>query len=230
MQAITTASATGERFRLGIGLSHRIVIEDMLGFSYERPARHMREYLRVLAPLLRGERVDFDGEEFRVHGVQVERPRTGPVPLMVAALGPAMLKVAGELADGTITWMVGPKTMESHIVPRIGEAASAAGRAAPSIVGGFPVVLTGDPDGARERIGKALTIYGQLPSYRAMLDREGVANPEDLAIAGDENALRTELGRLRDIGVTHLNAAVMPVEDGAYERTLEFLADAAGHL
>jgi 5,10-methylenetetrahydromethanopterin reductase len=123
---------------------------------------------------------------------------------------------------------VGPKTMAEHIIPRISAAADAAGRPAPRIVGGYPVILTNKPDDAREKIAQELTIYGQLPSYRAMLDREGVAGPADIAIAGDENLVRGELKRLEDMGVTDFNAAVMPVEDGAEERTVAFLASLKG--
>ena len=223
-QALTTAAATGNRFTLGIGLSHKVVIENMLGFSYDKPARHMREYLDVLMPLLRGEAVNYDGEQYRVHGLQLAIPGADPVPTVVAALGPVMLRLAGEFTDGTNTWMVGPKTMENHIVKRLTSAADAAGRAAPRVVGGVPIVLTNQPDAARETIATTLTMYGQLPSYRAMLDREGVDGPADIAIVGDENALRGEIDRFRNAGVTDFNAAIMNVEDGAYDRTLEFLS------
>lgn len=227
-QALTTAAASGGRFVLGIGLSHKLVIEDMFGLSYAQPARHMREYLSVLMPLARGETATFQGDEYRVTNVAMDVPDAPRLPVVVAALGPVMLKLAGELADGTNTWMVGPKTMEGHIIKRIGAAAAAAGRPDPLVVGGFPIVLTTKPDAARARIAENLTIYGQLPSYRAMLDREGVAGPADLAIAGDENALRGELGRLSDMGVTHFNAAIADVEPGAYQRTLDFLASLKG--
>ncbi|NIP14522.1 MAG: TIGR03564 family F420-dependent LLM class oxidoreductase [Pseudomonadales bacterium] len=227
-QALTTAAASDSRFTLGIGLSHKIVIENMLGFSYDRPARHMREYLSVLMPLVRGETCNFQGEQYRVAGVRIDVPGEITMPVVVAALGPAMLKIAGELADGTNTWMVGPKTMAEHIIPRISAAADEAGRPAPRIVGGYPVILTNKPDEAREKIAQELTIYGQLPSYRAMLDREGVAGPADIAIAGDENLVRGELKRLEDMGVTDFNAAVMPVEEGAQERTVAFLSSLKG--
>ena len=118
-QAMTAAAATGNRFTLGIGLSHKIVIENMLGFSYDRPAAHMREYLEVLMPLLSGESVTHQGEQYNVGGLQLSIPGADPVPTVVAALGPLMLKIAGEHTDGTNTWMVGPKTMEDHIVARI---------------------------------------------------------------------------------------------------------------
>ena len=223
-QALTAAAMTDNRFTLGIGLSHQMVIENMFGFSYDKPARHMREYLNVLIPLLNGETANFNGDEYRVNGVTLSVPGAKKVPLVVAALGPVMLKLAGEVADGTTTWMVGPKTMKGHIVKSITQAASAAGRPDPTIIGGFPVVLTHKPDEAREIIGKALTIYGQLPSYRAMLDREGVAGPADIALAGDENYMRGEIARLQDIGVTDFAAAIVGTEEGAFERTLDFLS------
>ncbi len=227
-QALTTAAASGNRFTLGIGLSHQIVIENMLGMSYAQPAGHMREYLSVLMPLARGESVTFSGEHYRVNGITLTVPGAERLPVVVAALGPVMLKIAGELADGTTTWMVGPRTMAEHIVPRLREGATAAGRPEPRVVGGYPVVLTTRPDDARRKIAENLTIYGQLPSYRAMLDREGVAGPADIALAGDENALRGEIRRLEDMGVTDFNAAIMDVEDGAYARTFEFLTSLKG--
>jgi 5,10-methylenetetrahydromethanopterin reductase len=226
-QALTSQAASRGRFVLGIGLSHKLVIENMLGLSYEKPARHMREYLAVLAPLLRGEGVQFQGEQYRV-AAQLNVPGAKRVPLLVAALGPTMLRLTGELADGTITWMTGPKTLESHIAPTLREAAKRAGRPEPRIVAGFPIVVTKNPAAAREKIAKALIIYGQLPSYRAMLDREGAAGPADIALAGDEAYLRRELARLRELGVTDLSAAVTSVEEGAEERTLAFLASELG--
>lgn len=221
-QALTSQAASKGRFTLGIGLSHQIVIENMLGLSYAKPARHMREYLSVLAPLLRGEPAAFEGEEYRVNGA-LDVPGATPVPLLVAALGEHMLRLAGERADGTILWMTGPRTIEDHIGPKLRAAAEAAGRPAPRIVAGFPIVATDDPDTVRERVGKSLTMYGSLPSYRAMLDREGAAGPADIALVGDEKALDAQLERLRDVGVTDFNAAIMPLEDGADARTLDWL-------
>ena len=226
-QALTAAAATGNRFTLGIGLSHKVVIETMLGLSYDRPAAHMREYLGVLMPLLRGEAANWQGEEYRVAGLQLTVPGAEPVPTVVAALGPLMLRIAGELTDGTNTWMVGPRTMEGHIVKRLAAAADAAGRPAPRVVGGVPIVLTRQPEEARQRIAQGLAMYGQLPSYRAMLDREGVAGPADIALVGDENALRGGIERFRSAGVTDFNAAIMAVEPDAYDRTLRFLASLA---
>jgi 5,10-methylenetetrahydromethanopterin reductase len=216
-QALTTAAASKNRFTLGIGLSHQVVIENMMGMSYDKPAKHMREYLEVLMPLTRGETVNYDGDQYSVHGLAIDVPGADRMPVVVAALGPLMLKIAGELADGTNTWMVGPKTMAKHIVPGLG-------RSDATIVGGVPIVLTTNVDQARETIGKSLVMYGQLPSYRAMLDREGVEGPQDIAIIGDENTLRGEIKRFEDAGVTDFNAAIMGIEEGAYDRTLEFLS------
>lgn len=227
-QTLTAAAATRNRFTLGIGLSHQVVIENMLGMSYAKPARHMREYLNVLVPLLNGETASFAGEDYKVQGVALDVPGADPVPLVIAALGPVMLKIAGELTDGTTTWMVGPRTMEDHIVKTLTAAAEAAGKAQPTVVGGYPMALTTKVDEAKAQIAETLTIYGQLPSYRAMLDREGAAGPADIALVGDENHLRGQMDRLRDIGVTEFNAAVIDVEPGARERTLDFLASYKG--
>ncbi|MEQ8496242.1 MAG: TIGR03564 family F420-dependent LLM class oxidoreductase [Gammaproteobacteria bacterium] len=223
-QAVTAAAACNNRFVLGIGLAHKVMIEDALGMSYARPARHMKEYLAVLAPLLRGEQVDYDGEQYRVHGLTVGAAGAGEVPVIVAALGEQMLRLAGRHTAGTITWMVGPRTLADHVVPTINGAASEAGRAAPRVVAGFPIVLTSQADEARRRIDAALAIYGQLPSYRAMLDREGARSPAELAIVGDEAALRDGIARARDAGATDFNAAIAEVDEGAFERTFEFLA------
>ena len=222
-QALTTASASGGRFRLGIGLSHKIVIEDMFGFSYDKPAKHMREYLSVLAPLLRGEPAKFAGEQYRVNaGLSV--PGAGPVPLLVAALGPVMLRLTGELADGTITWMTGVKTLGAHIVPSLRAAAEAAGRPEPQVVAGLPVELSDDPDGTLAHMDEAFAMYPTLPSYKAMLDREGVTRPSEIALVGDEAALRDKLAGLASAGVTDLIAAVGRGKDGSGARTREFLA------
>jgi F420-dependent oxidoreductase-like protein len=199
-----------------------LVIEDMLGMSYDKPAAHMKEYLQVIAPLIRGEAVDFSGEQYKVK-LALDVPGSTEVPLIIAALGPAMLKLAGTYADGTTTWMTGPVTIENHIVPHISEAAREAGREAPRIVCGLPIVVTDDVDAARGKIAKELAVYGMLPSYRAMLDREGVAGPAELSIVGDESAVRSEIQRLRDAGVTDFNAAVVPVGEGSLEATLDLL-------
>lgn len=225
-QALTAQAACRGRFVLGIGLSHRIVIESMLGLSYARPAHQMREYLEVLTPLLRGEAVDFQGELYRVRG-RLDVAGGAPVPVLVAALGPRMLEVAGRLADGTVTWMTGIRTLAEHTVPTIRGAARAAGRPEPRVVCALPIALARDPAAAREVASRTFTIYGQLPSYRAMLDREGAAQPGDVALVGDERGLRAALGRLRVAGATDFSASLFPAEPGSVERTRAFLREVA---
>ncbi len=222
-EALTANAASGGRFALGIGLSHKRVIEPLFGYSFDRPARHMRDYLEALGPLVRGE-VSRPKSDHYTFTAQVALPGVPAPAVLVAALGERMLKLTGELADGTITWMCGPRTLETHIGGTLRAAASAAGRPAPRVVAGLPVVLTNRPDEARESIAKQLEIYGELPSYRAMLDNEGLAGPADVALVGDESSLRTQLAAIRDAGVTDLDAALVPVDEGATDRTLEFLA------
>ena len=200
-QALTAATALGGRLTLGIGLSHKIVIEDMYGYSFDRPARHMREYLSILLPLLNGEQASFQGETMRAQ-IGLSTPRPGRVPVLLAALAPQMLRLAGQRADGTVLWMTGPATIRDYIVPSIREAAAAAGRPNPRVVCLLPVCVTDDPDGARARANRVLAIYGQLPSYRAMLDREGAAQPGDVVLTGDEDAVAAQIAALEEAGVT----------------------------
>ena len=205
-QAASTFDACGGRFVLGIGLSHQIVIETMLGMSFDRPIAHMREYLAVLMPLLREGAVNFQGEQYRV-AAQLERARDEPVPVVVAALGPKMLELTGAEADGTATWTTGPRTLADHIVPTITAAAERAGRPAPRVIAALPVCVTADVDAARERAAREFAIYGQLPSSRAMLDREGAETPGDIALVGDEDHVAGQIAALGDAGVTDFNAA-----------------------
>jgi F420-dependent oxidoreductase-like protein len=222
-QALTVQAALGGRLTLGIGLSHRIVIEDMFGYSFEKPARHMREYLAVLVPLLRDGSVGFKGETVSA-AVGLGTAREHRTPVLLAALAPHMLRLAGGVADGTILWMTGPDTIAGHIVPRLTEAAAAAGRPDPRVVCTLPVCVTGDPDGARERAAEVFSIYGQLPSYRAMLDLEGVAGPGDVAIVGDETTVAAGIEHLATIGVTDFVAASFG-DPADRTRTRAFLRD-----
>jgi F420-dependent oxidoreductase-like protein len=200
-QALTAAAACGGRLVLGIGLSHKIVIEDMYGYDFGQPVRHMREYLAVLLPLLERRPASFTGVTVRAN-IGLTTPGEGRVPVLLAALGTHMLRLAGQQADGTILWMTGPTTVRDHIVPTITEAAAAAGRPAPRVACILPVCVTSDPDGARERAARVFAIYGELPSYRAMLDREGATGPGDVAIVGDEDAVGTQIRFLAEAGVT----------------------------
>jgi 5,10-methylenetetrahydromethanopterin reductase len=205
-QALTTATAVGGRLTLGIGLSHKMVIEDMYGYSFDRPARHMREYLSVLLPLLDGQQASFQGETLRA-AIGLTTPRPGRVPVLLAALAPQMLRLAGQRTEGTVLWMTGPATVRDYIVPSIRQAAAQAGRPSPRVVCALPVCVTNDPDAARARANRLFEIYGQLPSYRAMLDREGAATPGDVALTGDEKSVAAQIEALQQAGVTDFVAA-----------------------
>ncbi len=170
-------------------------------YSFDRPARHMREYLSILLPLLDGEPASFQGETMRA-GIGLSTPRPGRVPVLLAALAPHMLRLAGQRTDGTVLWMTGPATVRDYVVPAIREAAQAAGRPSPRVVCILPVCVTDDPDGARARANRVFAIYGQLPSYRAMLDREGAKEPGDVAITGNEDAVAAQISALAEAGVT----------------------------
>jgi 5,10-methylenetetrahydromethanopterin reductase len=226
-QALTAGVASGGRFTLGIGLSHPPVIENLMGLSYTRKASHMREYLSVLGPLLRGEPAKFQGDEFRVD-MKLDVRDAEPVPVLIAALGDQMLEIAGRHAAGTILWMTGPRTIERHIAPKIRAAAAEAGRPDPRIVAGMHVVLTENAEEVSEKVARRLTMYASMPSYRAMLEIEGGASPADLALIGDEKTLDAGLARLRDLGVSDFEASIIPAEPGAEERTLDYLERRVG--
>jgi F420-dependent oxidoreductase-like protein len=225
-QALMAQDASGGRFMLGIGLSHPSVIEERLGIPFDRPGSRMAEYLEVLAPLLRGEAVELEGEFYTYHG----EARPGPaesVSLGVAALGPRMLRMAGELARGTILWMANARAVEAHVAPRIRRAAAGAGQPEPEVIAGLPVALTNDAAAAREQAARQFAMYGTLPSYRAILDRGEVAGPGDAALVGNEAELDAELDRLEAAGVTLFNPAIFRAEQGGPARTREYLADRA---
>jgi len=211
-QALTTQSVIGGRLELGIGLSHQPVVEGMWGISFDKPVRHMSDYLSILTPLLNDRRVSYKGESITGRGEITPPPADAP-PVLVAALGPQMLRLAGRLADGTITWMTGPETIRTLTAPTISEAAEEAGRSAPQVAMGLPVCATNDVDAARERADRDYAIYGQLPSYRAMLDREGAATPADVAIIGDAGEVADRIRALADCGVTTFAASAFGSSD-----------------
>jgi 5,10-methylenetetrahydromethanopterin reductase len=206
-QALTVQAASGGRFVLGIGLSHQLVIEGMFGLSFDKPVRHMREYLAVLMPLINDGKASAKGETISTEATIGVEPRI-PCPVLVAALGEQMLKLAGTVTDGTMTWMTGPATLDTHTVPIITAAAAAAGRPAPQIAASLPVCVTSDIPAARERAARDFQVYGFLPSYRAMLDREGAEGPADVAIVGDAATVEKQVRALADAGVTEFVASV----------------------
>jgi F420-dependent oxidoreductase-like protein len=213
-QAVTTDLATDGRLALGIGLSHQIVIEGMLGLSFDKPALHMKEYLSALMPLLREGKVSFSGQTLSTHAGLSVPPRPN-LPVLLAAMAPRMLHLAGAVADGTVLWMTGPKTVESHVVPLLREAAEAAGKPAPRVVCVLPVCVTDDEGAARARAAKVFAVYDTLPSYKAMLDKEGAAGPGDVAIVGDEASVREQVLGLAVVGVTDFVAGEFGQGDDA---------------
>ena len=221
-QSVTAAAASRGRFTLGIGLSHPPVIENMHGLSYARRASHMAEYVAVAGPLLRGEAVSFEGEEYQVQ-MSVEVEDAYPVPIILAALGPRMLELAGRETAGTLLWMVGFRAIEEYVVPTITKAAEAAGNADVRVAAGMHIVLTDKPDAANAHMEATLQQYKLMPSYAANIEREGSFTPADFSIIGDEKALDAGLDRLRDIGVTDLDANIIQIEPGDRERTLQYL-------
>ncbi|NKC01572.1 MAG: TIGR03564 family F420-dependent LLM class oxidoreductase [Pseudomonadales bacterium] len=225
-QTASTQQACEGRLALGIGLAHRFMVENAWRFSYDKPARHMRAYLDILIPLLNGEPVEHNSEHYQVN--LQPPPSPSPTSVLVAALGPVMLRLAGEFTAGTITWATGLNTLEQHVVPSLNEGAERGGRATPRVVAGFPVVVTANPDRARELAAEVFAVYAQIPSYRAMLDREGVQGLGDLAIVGDENTVRSQLSRLESAGVTDLCAFPFEVDSGDATRTAEFLGAMGG--
>jgi F420-dependent oxidoreductase-like protein len=231
-QALTTQLACGGRFALGLGPSHHWIVEDQLGLTYERPAHLMRQYLEVLNAALAGSAsVDVENELFRVHSpFNVADPT--PMPVLIAALAPVMLRIAGEHTSGTILWMADERAISEHIVPRITKAASGAGRPSPRIVAGVPVVLcaSGEVEAARQYASKMLGHAELSPNYLQLLEHGDATDVGDVMAAGDESSVTERLQRFRDAGVTDLAARVVPFGSdresriASRQRTQSFLA------
>ena len=213
-QALTAQAACGGRLTLGIGPSHQLATEGFMGIPYDRPARHTREYLTVLRALFETGGVEFSGEVMKANTLIGPHPvaDAAPIPVLVSALAPAMLRLTGELADGTVTWMATAGVLGDRIVPSINAAATAAGRPDPRVVAGLPVCLTTDPDGARQLAAELFGIYGTLPAYRRLLDEAGAKGPEDVVLVGDEEVVARAVAALEGAGVTDLLAAPFGTE------------------
>ncbi len=231
-QALTAQIASGGRLTLGVGLSHRPNTEAVMGLSYDSPALHMNEYLSVLRPLVDDGKVDFAGRFYNVKG-QCQVAGATPVPVVIAALAPRMLRIAGEQADGTITWMAGVRTIESHVVPRISAAAQAVNKPLPRVCVGMPIAVTDDPQGARDAAAGIYQRYGQLANYRRMLDLEGVEGPSEVALIGNEAEVEQQLRAYADAGATDFLASIFPVEgdgEASLTRTTNLLKSLVGKI
>ena len=205
--AQTAQAATGGRFSLGVGLGAKDLLEPAFGLPYPPPIRHLREYLTVLRQLLSGDPVEFDGETVSAHPTTAW-PTTvagaARVPVLVAAMGPQALKVTGELADGTLPFLAGPKAVSEQIVPVITKAAEAAGRPAPKIVVAILAVVTGDVDAVRAITAKQMGFYDAIPSYQRIIAAEGVSKAAELAVVGDEDVVAAAVRRYFDAGATEV--------------------------
>ncbi len=225
-RAVAAAAAMNRPgFTLGVGPSHAPVIDGMYGMSYATPGRHTEEYVEMIAALLRGDKVDTTGEELSLHGVQAQAVPQ-PVQLLVAALAPRLLRVAGSVADGTILWMGNAQSISSHVAPRINAAAADAGRPAPRIVAGLPVAVTDDVGEARSVAARQFAVYGQLPNYQRILAHGGITGPAEAVIVGDEASVSAQLQELIEAGATDIWASIFPVGDdvsGSRRRTRDLL-------
>jgi F420-dependent oxidoreductase-like protein len=228
-RAASVADAIGRPgFTLGIGPSHEPLIRGVYGFSYDHPGRSTEEYVRILTGTLRGDTVDFDGLDWTAHtGGRAVTP-AHPVPVLVSALGPRLLRVAGELADGTVLWMAPPAAIGNHIVPKIHAAAAAAGRPTPRIVAGLPVAVHDDESEARVAAAAHAIAYAGMANYQRILEIGDASTPADAAIVGNESAVRRQLQSLLDAGATDIWAAVFPVGDdraSSRQRTMDLLKE-----
>jgi F420-dependent oxidoreductase-like protein len=231
-QALSTQAVCDGRLTLGLGPSHHWIVEDMLGLPYEKPARLVRDYLEVLNVALAGPGpVDVENDSFRVHN-PLDVTDVAPTPILLAALAPVMLRVAGEHASGTILWMADERAIGDHIVPRITKAAEEAGRPNPRVVAGVPVVVCANDeiDAARARANTVLGHADYSPNYERLLEHGDAADVGDLLAAGDEATVVDRLRRFADAGATDLSVRILPIGPdrdarlASWHRTESFLS------
>lgn len=232
-QALSVHAVSGGRLALGVGPSHHWIIGDMLGLPYDKPAAYTRDYLQVLNAALSGPGpVDVENDTFTVHNPTVLGADI-KMPVLVAALGPVMLQIAGEHADGTSLWMADEKAIGEHIAPKINKAAAGAGRPAPRIVAGIPVTLCANTEieAAKARANRILAEAETSPNYQRLLDRGSARDVGDLCAAGDEESILKRFRQFADAGVTDLSVRLLPIGDTRDElvaskyRTREVIAE-----
>ncbi|WP_330255678.1 LLM class F420-dependent oxidoreductase [Nocardia sp. NBC_00565] len=237
-QALSAQAAAGGRLALGVGPSHHWIVRDMLGLPYDKPAGYTRDYLDVLNVALGGPgQVDVENATFTVHN-PLDLGPVAPVPVLIAALGPVMLRIAGEHTDGTILWMADERAVGEHIVPRITKAASDAGRPAPRVVAGLPVCLCrpSEVDEAKARANRILGEAEVSPNYQRLLETGDAKDIGDICIAGDEQTIAAGLRRFGDAGATDLSVRLLPIGDNRDElvaskrRTRDMIAELAKDL
>jgi F420-dependent oxidoreductase-like protein len=234
-QALSTQLVAEGRFTLGLGPSHHWIIQDMMGLPYERPAALTADYLDAIAAAMEGPgMVDVENDSFAIHNPMhvTDQPR---MQVMLAALGPVMLRLAGARTDGTILWLADEKAIDEHIAPKINAAAAAAGRPAPRIVAGVPICLCAphEIDAAKARADRVLSEASVSPNYQRLLDQGDATGVSDILAAGDEDMIRARLASFESAGVTDVSVRVLPIGDGRDEllassrRTRELVAELA---
>jgi F420-dependent oxidoreductase-like protein len=227
-RALTLSSISGGRFILGLGMTHRMVTEAMWGIPWDKPVRRLGEYLDGLLPLLAGKDANATGETVTTRGV-IRIPNAPAPPVYIAALGPQMLRLTGRRCAGTVTWMTGPKTLAEHIGPTLRRAAAEAGRpeGEVQVAASLPIAVTDDVEGLRTQAAEQFALYGQLPSYRTMLDHEGYRDPQDAALVGDEKFVAERIDELRDAGVDEFVGYPFDASADGRARTRKLLRDYA---
>ncbi len=223
-QALTVQDLCGGRLALGIGLAHKLSVEATWKIPFERPAHHMKEYLDVLLPLLSERRVSVEGDTWsaELEGLGIPAD-VQPPQVVLAAMGPRMLEMAGARTAGSILWLSGPVTIEEYIAPALAAAAPVDGD--PRVIASVPVCVTDDPAAVRGAIAAILDGYNELPSYRRVMDREGAAGPEDVSIVGDEAEVRSGLERFEAAGSTDFAALEFFTTDEEATRTRALLRE-----
>lgn len=225
-QALTTSHVVGGRLTLGIGLAHRSVVQGMFRVPFETPAKHMTEYLDVLLPAMETRAVDATGDIWsaHIHGFGTP-PEVSAPSVMLAAMGPRMLELAGGRTDGTILWLSGPRTVETRIRPALDAAAEAAGREGPQVVASVPVCVTDNRDKVHETVAAVLASYNDLPSYRSVMDTEGIDGPADVSLIGTESEVRAGLESFASAGTDEFSALEFTTNDIEAAATRSVLKD-----
>jgi F420-dependent oxidoreductase-like protein len=227
-QALTVQQAIGPRLVLGMGLAHKPSVEATLKIPFVTPAKHMEEYLEVLLPALTDRKVSFTGD---IWSAETEGlggpPDVEPPTVMLAAMGPRMLKLAGERTTGSILWLSGPKAIAEQIKPALDKAAADAGRPTPRIVASVPVCVTNKPDDVKATVAAILVGYNDLPSYRGVMDTEGAGGPADVSLIGNEDEVRAGLAAFADAGATDFAAVELILDPADAAPTRALLTDVA---
>lgn len=221
-EALSLSTVCGGRFTLGLGLSHKMIVEEIMGLSYDRPVAHMEEYLSVLVPLLNRELSRHQGERYRV-SVELSVPGEYGVPLVVSASGRHMLKLAGQYADGVHAWLVGIRSFQSHVMPCLTRAADEMNRKRPRVIVGLPIAITDDVARLKQQIDTQYEFQGLMPSHRSMLDREGAERVSDIALVGSEDEVEEKIRAFAEAGMTDFNGSIVGSDEEALARTFDFL-------